>query len=689
MAPKGFWHKLTSSSPSFFCCLFSPSPHFSSALIKPAEPQTNGARDLGQGPHPPLYHSGARHGNHTYRSPHENRNNQMLRLNGLQNANAYVQRSAPQHVSARNNNNNSFPPDGIDNPAFTHTEAQNAQQQNPNILIQAGQGQGGAQPAAVQVSLNTLPQTAQQNNNNAQVPTIHVNLNSYPANGQQVRQEGGAINNIASQNHPNVIDAGQSYPVDPRLNGEIRAGQQVQNGLIPTGYTHLNVNNTLQRNANTQTYQQEPEHQRGPDRNRGRHATGDSSSRRQMPWDRFRGTPAYPRGTSPERSSYTSDYNSNPPVREERATNRSQPPPQSQTVSRSEGPPRHDVLSLVRQIRSRTVDRPVPSTGGEAQLEAARHTHGNPHTQRESAQRDIRASSGSRIAPRQEVTHGNNPQARPLTSRQASVDHSAVSQGPVSQQGLSALQGADTRALADPNHLPQAHMAQQHRAAPAQKPTQGPGTQTQAVVNDARQPRQGGTAPAQLSPAQPNPSNLTQAALKVHTQRSQTFQNRRQQTQAALLHPGTQAQPPATKGREPPTPPPVIPLAQFQTLPQHKSPTRGPQPPKPPANIPAAQRHQQARQRPATQQHRHGTMPTAARHHAVNGHMHATAQRHPHPHAHARGHGHPAHFTHQRQVSYPRWQNESSPDVLFTCTLRLYAPQQLAPLKVPVFIKWA
>lgn len=241
-------------------------------------------------------------------------------------------------------------------------------------------------------------------------------------------------------------------------------------------------------------------------------------------------------------------------------------------------------------------------------------------------------------------------------SQHASVGRSAVSQGPMTQQGPTALQGADTRALADPNHLPQAHMAQQHRAAPIQKPPQGPGTQTQPVINSAKQPRQGGTAPVPHSPAQPKPSNLTQAALKAHSEGAQTFQNRKHQTQAALRHPGPQMRAPDAEAQHPPTPPPVIPLTQFHTLTkkhnQHKSPTRGPQPPRPPVNIPVAQRHLQVRQRPNTQHHP-ATMPTSSRHHPGNGQRHGGAHRHVHAHAHASGHGHPAHFTHPRQVSEP------------------------------------
>ncbi|XP_070767899.1 uncharacterized protein [Enoplosus armatus] len=641
----------------------------------PPDPQPNGARDLGQGPHPPLYHlnTHTHHADRLYTAPRENRGNpQTLPLNGPHNSdthqhNGHTHSNRVLHNSIQNTN--SYPHNGIDNPAFTRTDAQNAntlpntQQQNPNIVIQTGTAQGGAQPPAVHVSLNTLPRTAQQNSN-TQMPTIHVNLNSYSTNGQQTQQDSSfpltnTANNNASQTQQDLIhtgqsnprmQSGQSYRSDPRLNGHIEAGHRDQPGLIPTGYTHYNSNNTSQRNANTQTYQQEPEPHSRSDRNPSRHDTTAGSSRRQMPWDRLRGTPAYPGGTlqtrqiSPEFTSDTTDYTTHPPTRDTRTPNRSEPQPQSQTTSRSRAPPRQDAPSVDRQTRSRSADLRGPNARSVTQLEAAHHTQRSPRTQRESyssAQRDIRGSPGSQTAPRQEATHSNNPRALPLMSQQASIGRSAVSQGLRTQQELTAPQGADTRALADPNHLPQAHMAQQRRAVPIQTPPQGLGTQTQPVIHGANQPRQGGTAPVPNSSAQPNLSNLTQAALTAHTVRAETFQNRKQQTQAALLHPGPQAQAPAAGTQHPPTPPPVIPLTQFQTLPkkrtQHKSPIRGPQPPRPPVNIPVAQRHLQVQQRPNVQ------------HHPGNGHMHVSAHRHAHAHAHTRGHGHPAHFTQPRQ----------------------------------------
>ncbi|XP_046891683.1 glutelin-2 [Hypomesus transpacificus] len=104
-------------------------------------------------------------------------------------------------------------------------------------------------------------------------------------------------------------------------------------------------------------------------------------------------------------------------------------------------------------------------------------------------------------------------------------------------------------------------------------------------------------------------SNLTQAALAVHTQTTHNpFHSRHQQTQAALLHSAGQ-----TKA---PPPPPVLPLAQFQTLPRERvqKPDQGPHPLHPPVNMPPAQR----------QSHPH----------RLPGNIHRPHRPHPHPHAH-------------------------------------------------------
>ncbi|XP_061573292.1 uncharacterized protein si:dkeyp-97a10.3 isoform X2 [Cololabis saira] len=607
----------------------------------PPDPQATAVRDVDQGFQPPLYHRSAHprqpdrwstshresHGNPQYQPLNEPHNSNTQQHNGHGTTNR------PQHNTIQNMN--SSPHNGIDNPAFMQTDAQNTntQQRNPNILIQTGNSQGGARPPALQVSLNALPY-ATQPNNNAQMPTIHVNLNSYSTGGQQPQQDGSfpltnLVDNTASQmqhTRPSepAMQSGQSYPSNP-----------LQNGIIPTGYTHSNNNITSQRNANTQTYQRDQGPHFRPERNSTREDAS-SSSHGQRPWDQLRGTPAYPSGNLQrgQTSPGIKDYTTQPPVREARAMNT--PQSQSQTVSRRRTPPRRDPASDNSQTRSHSAHIQLPNATSVTQLEPLHHTLRSPRTQRQNAQRDIRSSQA---ALGQATTHSNNPEATRLMSQQASAGRSVVSQGPAALQGQTALQSADTRALADPNHLQQTHMAQQHIAAPIQTP-QDLGTRTQPAMRDSRQPGQGGTAPI-LSPSAPaNSSNLTQAALRAHTEKAQAFQNRRQQTAAALHQAGPpQTRAPAAGAQSPPTPPPVIPLAQFQTLPrertQHKSPARGPEPFR--HNAPAAQRHVQ---RPAGTRH-----PTATHHnhHPGKGHTHVGAHRHDHP------RGQPAHFPQPRQ----------------------------------------
>lgn len=627
--------------------------YFPSAFLKPPPPQTAGARVLGQGPQPLYMNSRTRNPDNLYTSPQQDRSNPQAPRNSQTNTNTPRQIDQAHTNGFLHNsitNNNPPPQNGIDNPAFTQADEQNintqSQQQNPNILIQTGPAQGSAQLPAVHVSLNTPTQTAQQNDS-AQMPTIHVSLNSFSANGHQTQPESSfPFNSTSNQNvpqaqqnvtHPGLSDprmqSGLSYPSDARFHGHLGAGQP---GLIPTGYTHSGT--TLQRNANTQTYLPEPDPHGASERISIGQNTPASLSPRQVPWDRLRGTPAYPSGTvrqgqtSNENSSNATDYTTHPPIRGEH--HRSLSP--SETAPRSRAPSRNGALATERRARSRSADL-LPDTRSVAEAEATDRTHRNPPTER-----GIRGLITSLIASRHESTHSNSPQTRPRSSQPLSAGQSAVSQGHMSRQGLNAPQADDTRALADPNHLPQMHMAPQRREAPSQNPVQGLGTHPQPVANGAKQPRQGGTAPGPTSASRPSPSTLTQAALQAHTRSTQTFPNRRQQTQAALLHPNnpqTQVPVPVAGAQQPPVPPPVIPLAQFQSLPKnrlhHRSPARGAQPPRPPVNVPVAQRPKQTHQRHNVHQ-RHVTVP-GQRPHGAHRHVH--------------GHRPAAHTTHPQQVS--------------------------------------
>nr|XP_061814725.1 uncharacterized protein si:dkeyp-97a10.3 isoform X2 [Nerophis lumbriciformis] len=468
--------------------------------IPPLVP-ANGARNLGQGPDPPVFQSSS-----------------QARRPRLQ-AGGALQASPPTEGRWQNGNTRN----GLDNPAFSRDDPRPT---NPNILIQTGGAGSGVQPGAVQLSLNTLPQGGQQKN--TPMPTIHVNLNSFPASGPQ---EVTRINN----NNNN-----DQYPGWQNSNG---ATSQQPVLVAPSSHT-------AQRNANTQTYQQEAELHNSP-------------AHSQMPWDRLRGTPAYPRAQSSD------DYTSHAPLQHTRGRN---------------------PFTRPSRTRSHSADVWETRTLRVPQLEPAKPSHKSPPSQRERSQEDLRARGQS-----------TNPFVR-----QAAGD-------PL---------GVDTRAMVDPNHLllvqtPQG-LVDPNRLLLVQTP-QG----ASAPTHGAGPPRQAATA---VIPKQPQSSALTQAVLKAHTDRAQTFQNRKQQTLAALRHPGTQTQAPATAADgtpRPPTPPTVIPLTRFQSLPRarHKSsPTRGP--------------HQQPQRRP---HHRPG--------HHHHHHHHHTAN------VETQGHAH----TRQAQRGAPRW----------------------------------
>ncbi|XP_054639168.1 uncharacterized protein si:dkeyp-97a10.3 isoform X2 [Dunckerocampus dactyliophorus] len=501
-----------------------PPLHLSPVATQPPDVPANGARDLGQGPDPPVFQSSS----HARRPQLQTGSDlRALQLNG-------IQTTSDTHRPTHN---------GVDNPAFTHDDPHPT---NPNILIQTGTAQSGGQPAAVQLSLNALPQGGQQNSSNAQIPTIHLNLNAFPAGSQHTQQEVARISNHNPYLIGTAPQGGPVYPGPAGLNSNIATSQQT--GFIPTAITSTR---TAQCNANTQTYQQEAELHTSP-------------SHRQMPWDRLRGTPAYPHRTLPRvQSPDSTDDTSHQPLQ--------------QTPLRGGNPFREDAPPTGGQPRTRSHSADVWDTRTLRlpQLEPNSHSHRSPPMQRERARQDLRFPPGARPASNQEGTPSTNPFVR---------------------QPAGDPLGADTRAMADPNHLLQPGVA-------VVQTRQGRSAQT----HGAGQPRQAASAPI---PSQPQPSALTQAALKVHTERAQTFQNRRQQTQAALLHPGTQTQAPAAAaapgGPLPPTPPPVIPLSRFQSLPmtRHRSsPTRG--------------HHQQPQRRP---QHRPG------HHHPANVAVHAHAR---------------------------------------------------------------
>ncbi|XP_029593470.1 uncharacterized protein LOC115177106 isoform X1 [Salmo trutta] len=546
-------------------------------MLTPPEPPPPGTRTLGRGQHsvPP----DGRENTHT-----PPRDTNTLQHNGHANSNGFPH-------NAQHQNANSFPQNATtqDHNTFTHTAApQNANTlntlpqmtqnhpNNPNILIQAGSTQVG-------VNLNTLPHN--QENSNAQLPTVHVNLNSYPTNGQQHNQQSQqqftspqdstmqrSATNVANSasalqvqnNNPQTftqtgqsytnprMKIGLSYPGDPSQvdHSDLDTGPQVSTGPVPTGYTHGGRSHTLQRNANTQTYQMDQATDTQPRHSDpaaassvprdDSHATPSASShRQQMPWDRLRGTPAYP-NNSPRRvqaspdSSYTSDSTESPSQarRFQPHTRRSGPGAQSQSPPQSRSTPRKAAPTAGRHAQN------LPHTHGtNNQPGAPSHTqsHISPHardTPRQRARHDVRAqsqitaqtASQSQTGPRQQNTSHSHHNPQPQQ------------QGPGAPQGLitNMPRGTtlDTQALANPNHIPQTQTGIQYGRGNTPMITQPTQDQRQTAT-------QGWGAITQ--PVTQNPSSLTQTALEMHTLTTPNpFHNRNHQTQAALLN--TQAE---------------------------------------------------------------------------------------------------------------------------------------------------
>ncbi|KAJ0066274.1 hypothetical protein NL108_005491 [Boleophthalmus pectinirostris] len=624
----------------------------------PENPPANVGRDLAQGPQPPpLYHT-----NHVYTPPvpernedvhRQNRNTQNISARPLHNGNLLT--NGRQHNAIQNSINRT-PHSGFENQAFALDELQTAPQQpmhNPDIVIQTGNAQ---------VRLNTLQQAAQQGNN-GQIPTIHVNLNSHSGDQQTPMESSGppvASTTVdeATQTPQNTRRAASTLRT-PMLDRH-RAILQADPGQIPTGYTHYNQNNIVERNSNIdmEVYNQRSEprgrsdsrssqpasrHQGDSYNNRNNiiernsnidmevynqrsEPRGRSDSRSSQPASRHQRDTQYNRNNIEERNSHTEMYNQQSEPRRRADSRSSQPASQRQqpwdtlrgtpsypnnqrnlysdTTDYTTHPPLPQARSRSRERNERPRERENRRPSREREVES------QPRSERRSSPREERRGRGESRAPRQEGSRDNSPRALPLMSQPSPT-------GRWQNQ-------PDTRALVDPNHLPQSQASQQFREVPqtsnrAPQVNQAANQTLQNVRPTVQMPQS--NRPANQTPQSNHVANqipqtrqterpqsqLTQQALQAHTERAQTFQNRRQQTQAALLHPGPQ-------GTRPPTPPPVIPLQQFQALPKERTRQREV---RPPVNMPVAQRPHHGHHRQHT-----AAMPQSHHHHHHQGHHH-------------------------------------------------------------------
>ncbi|XP_064152605.1 uncharacterized protein si:dkeyp-97a10.3 isoform X2 [Anguilla rostrata] len=605
------------------------------------------------------------------RRHHHQGNGNVPQLDGQLNTGAFP----PNGVA----NGGAFPPNGV---AFWQNGWQNPNafpqngQQNPNVLIQTGQTHPSGLPPAVHVNLNTLPNAGQQPN------TVHVNLNTYPNGGQQdphslqhnndTQPHASQHNNRTPQhnnqdtdhtlqhsNHQNMdsmaqivhsdraplVQTGVSHPTDrSRRASHNRASDRDDDALghgdlVQTGYSHLvNPAPASRRNADTQTYQRDSNPRPGRDRDpagtRGVSRDSRDPARSQMPWDRLRGTPAYPNdGFRGDSDTSTDEYQ----PRGRGKTDRSdpgRPPPDSAPNDRSRPPVETRTAERSPRSRAKTVTlKPDPSTPPPPYNQAGPHAPVLPQNQ---------TARPTRFAPQGEDVQ-RTPIGQPLPAGHGqAATHNAPQQRPQTLQTPDVAARAGTWNL-DPQTGPQ-RQGNQQQGAPL-----GPGAQAPPARQLA--------APAQVlqapPTAAPNSNSLTQSALQAHTAqtRNNPFRSRNQQTAAALRNPGGAAPPPAQPrppnagpapptapqaaavDRRPPTLPPVMPLSQFQALPKKHLPVPAARPQ--PVPVPAAAPHRHPAQ-PNRQRH----PPNAPRHpahgHPPNGHP---AHGHP-PNGHP-PHGHP------------------------------------------------
>ncbi|XP_058602171.1 putative uncharacterized protein DDB_G0271606 isoform X2 [Onychostoma macrolepis] len=207
--------------------------------------------------------------------------------------------SNPHHHNAHLNtdvfqhNFSMVPDNGHQNNSYPNNDPQRSfpqpVQHNPNILIQTGNSQPGALAPIVHVNLNTLPRNHQFNNSQPQM--VHVNLNTYPPETNQMVHRESQHTNANHQNYSqngllNSDPLSLSNQTQTMLNNASTNGSRQHTGLIQTGFSHP----TNQTNAN----RREERTQRSIPIQTNNQFNDSRTHLQQEPWDRLRGTPAYP-----------------------------------------------------------------------------------------------------------------------------------------------------------------------------------------------------------------------------------------------------------------------------------------------------------------------------------------------------------------------------------------------------------
>lgn len=347
----------------------------------------------------------------------------VFQHNGHLNTNSYPNNVLP--------NSRSFPQPG---------------QHNPNILIQTGNHQPGAPAPTVHVNLNTLPNTDQHNS--AQPHTVHVNLNTYPPEASQPsRQHADQRESTLQRQHANGNQTNPSQTGPPSL--ENPNGSHRPSELIQTSHSHArNGGNANRHPDNSRPSTEEPPRRSIPV---------------QMPWDRLRGTPAYPnRQVDSSDSSGPSEWRPRSP----RNARRDRP---AQVHRATEHPNQNASAANGRDLQR---SEPQPNY---SQTNPNMQTRPQAQSQNQTAPRH--AVTQAQIPQGQNIPHTHlpqpyptethdRPQTHPQSQTSARPDHTSV---PLTQEALR----QHTVQTANPftNQIQQTRAFLQNPAAPSQ-PTQ-------------------------------------------------------------------------------------------------------------------------------------------------------------------------------------------------------------------------
>ncbi|XP_010897728.1 uncharacterized protein si:dkeyp-97a10.3 [Esox lucius] len=371
---------------------------------------------------------------------------------------------------------------------------------------------------------NTLQHNGHANRNGFPHNDRHQNPDSYPDNG--TAQDQNTLTHAQNANtlrtHPQMT---QSHP----------------NILIQAGTTQVGVNLNSQENNRTQqptvhvNLNSYPANGQEPNEPSPRSLSRPGGTSRVNRSDLDTGLQASDGliATGYTHSAPLSNVLHNGNTQTHRSGQDRQPRGASHSTNSSSSPHQQMPRNRLREIPA------YPNNSPRGQTTAA--------TQDGRAQTQItQAAPQSQTGPRQQSASHSHHNAQPQPK------------GPGAPQGpLTRGSTLDTRALADPNHfLP-------HTQAGIQQGSGDPLGERQHTP-DQRQ------TVAQSQPVKQKSSGLTQTALERHEQTTPNpFRNRNHQTQAALLN--SQAQGPNRRHKRPPSPPPTIPLAQFQTIPRDRT----------------------------------------------------------------------------------------------------------------------